>query len=64
MQNGQWQVYLSGEIHTDWRQRIAEGAAEMNLPTEFTSAVTIHCGAPRFPNTMSPPSIIVTPATM
>ena len=42
MQNGQWQVYLSGEIHTDWRQRIAEGAAEMNLPTEFTSAVTIH----------------------
>ena len=42
MQNGQWQVYLSGEIHTDWRQRIAEGAAEMNLPTEFTSAVTVH----------------------
>ncbi len=50
MQNGQWQVYLSGEIHTDWRQRIADGAAEMNLPTQFTSAVTVHedsddCGA-------------------
>ncbi len=42
MQNGQWQVYLSGEIHTDWRQRIAEGAAGMNLPTQFTSAVTVH----------------------
>jgi YtoQ family protein len=42
MQNGQWQVYLSGEIHTDWRQRIAEGAREMNLPTQFTSAVTVH----------------------
>ncbi len=42
MQNGQWQVYLSGEIHTDWRQRIAEGAAQMNLPTQFTSAVTVH----------------------
>ena len=42
MQNGQWQVYLSGEIHTDWRQRIAEGAKEMNLPTQFTSAVTVH----------------------
>ena len=42
MQNGQWQVYLSGEIHTDWRERIAEGAAAMNLPTQFTSAVTVH----------------------
>ncbi|TNF81736.1 MAG: YtoQ family protein [Gammaproteobacteria bacterium] len=42
MQNGQWQVYLSGEIHTDWRERIAEGAASMNLPTQFTSAVTVH----------------------
>lgn len=42
MQNGQWQVYLSGEIHTDWRQRIAEGAAEMKLPAQFTSAVTVH----------------------
>lgn len=42
MQNGQWQVYLSGEIHTDWRQRIAEGAKEMNLPTQLTSAVTVH----------------------
>ena len=20
-----WKVYLSGEIHTDWRQRIADG---------------------------------------
>ena len=23
-----WTVYLSGEIHTDWRDRIAAGAAE------------------------------------
>jgi len=21
----QWQVYLSGEIHTDWREQIIEG---------------------------------------
>ena len=42
MQNGQWQVYLSGEIHTDWRQRIAEGAREADLPIQFTSAVTVH----------------------
>jgi YtoQ family protein len=42
MHNGQWQIYLSGEIHTDWRQRIAEGAREMNLPVQFASAVTVH----------------------
>ena len=28
MQNGRWQVYLSGEIHTDWRDRIAQGAED------------------------------------
>lgn len=35
-----WTVYLSGEIHTDWRERIIEGAKE--LPITFTSAVTDH----------------------
>lgn len=38
----QWTVYLSGEIHTDWRQQIIDGAAKNNLPIEFTSAVTDH----------------------
>ncbi len=42
MQNGRWQVYLSGEIHTDWRDRIAEGADAKDLPVDFTSAVTVH----------------------
>lgn len=42
MQNGQWQVYLSGEIHTDWRDRIAHGAESKKLPVAFTSAVTVH----------------------
>ncbi len=37
-----WTVYLSGEIHTDWRQQIIDGAARENLPIEFTSAVTDH----------------------
>lgn len=37
-----WNVYLSGEIHTDWRQQIIAGAAERGLPVEFTSAVTDH----------------------
>ncbi|MEO1192476.1 MAG: YtoQ family protein [Pseudomonadota bacterium] len=35
-----WTVYLSGEIHTDWRERIVAGAAE--LPVEFSSPVTHH----------------------
>lgn len=33
-------VYLSGEIHTDWRDQIIEGCA--SLPIEFCSAVTDH----------------------
>ena len=35
-------VYLSGEIHTDWRQRIKDGCKAQNLSIEFTSAVTDH----------------------
>ncbi|MFC1588840.1 YtoQ family protein [Pseudomonadota bacterium] len=35
-------VYLSGEIHTDWRQRIIEGCKESNLSISFSSAVTDH----------------------
>lgn len=35
-------VYLSGEIHTDWRQKIMQGAEANNLPVVFTSAVTNH----------------------
>jgi len=43
-------VYLSGEIHSDWRERIIEGAKEANLAIEFYSPVTDHaasddCGA-------------------
>ncbi len=35
-------VYLSGEIHTDWRQQIKQGCAALDLPIVFTSAVTNH----------------------
>lgn len=35
-------VYLSGEIHTDWRQRLKDGCAAHNLSIVFTSAVTDH----------------------
>ena len=33
-------IYLSGEIHTDWRQQIIEGAS--GLDVEFSSPVTDH----------------------
>jgi YtoQ family protein len=37
-----WNVYLSGEIHTDWRDQIKQGAQALDLPVEFSSAVTHH----------------------
>lgn len=37
-----WTVYLSGEIHTDWRQQIMRGAEAHRLAIIFTSAVTDH----------------------
>jgi len=38
----EWLVYLSGEIHTDWRDQIQDGAMESSLPIKFCSAVTDH----------------------
>lgn len=40
-----WAVYLSGEIHTDWRQQIMHGAESASLPVVFTSTVTDHDGS-------------------
>jgi YtoQ family protein len=37
-----WNVYLSGEIHSDWREKIIEGARAHDLPVAFMSAVTDH----------------------
>ena len=37
-----WSVYLSGEIHTDWRERIRDGAAAAGLPVAFHGPVTDH----------------------
>lgn len=41
---------MSGEIHSDWREQIAEGVKEKNLPVTLTSPNTNHedsddCGA-------------------
>lgn len=38
----EWNVYLSGEIHTDWREQIIAGCKDRNLTVTFTSAVTDH----------------------
>ena len=35
-------VYLSGEIHTDWREKIIQGCQESDLNIVFSSAVTHH----------------------
>ena len=35
-------VYLSGEIHTDWREKIIHGCQENDLDIVFSSAVTHH----------------------
>jgi len=38
----QWSVYLSGEIHSDWRERIKSGAQSAGLNVDFVSPVTDH----------------------
>lgn len=37
-----WNIYLSGEIHTDWRQRIQQGAQAAGLQIDFVTPVTDH----------------------
>ncbi len=37
-----WSVYLSGEIHTNWRDEIADGTAARNLDVVFSGPVTDH----------------------
>lgn len=37
-----WNIYLSGEIHSDWRQRIEQGVGDAGLPVTLLSPVTDH----------------------
>lgn len=37
-----WNVYLAGEIHSDWREQIAAGAKRAGLDAVFSSPVTDH----------------------
>lgn len=40
-----WKVYLSGEIHTDWRAQIANGVQQANLPVVLYAPVTDHAAS-------------------
>lgn len=37
-----WTVYLSGEIHTDWREQIIAGCRQADLNVRFLAPVTDH----------------------
>lgn len=37
-----WNVYLSGEIHTDWRDQIEQGVRTAGLPVTLSAPVTHH----------------------
>ena len=40
-----WNVYLSGEIHTEWRDEIEKGAVGADLPVAFSAPVTNHAAS-------------------
>jgi YtoQ family protein len=35
-------IYLSGEIHSDWREQIKQGIADANLDIEVLTPITDH----------------------
>jgi len=42
MAQDEWRVYLSGEIHSDWREQIKKGCAAKGLPVELVAPITNH----------------------
>jgi len=40
-----WKVYLAGEIHSDWRNRIADGVEQASLPVKLLAPVTDHAAS-------------------
>ncbi len=42
MEQETWTVYLSGEIHTDWRDQIKAGVEQAGLPVSLLGPVTDH----------------------
>jgi len=37
-----WRVYLSGEIHSDWREHIKNGCSAKGLPVDIVTPITNH----------------------
>tara|TARA_R110002072_G_scaffold140765_1_gene285156 strand:+ start:26182 stop:26622 length:441 start_codon:yes stop_codon:yes gene_type:complete len=37
-----YSIYLSGEIHSDWRERITQGLKEQNIEVNIYSPITNH----------------------
>ncbi len=42
MASKEWRIYLSGEIHSDWREQIVNGCGTKALPVSFSAPVTNH----------------------
>jgi YtoQ family protein len=40
-----WNVYLSGEIHSDWREQISQGIKDAGLPVSLSTPVTDHASS-------------------
>ena len=40
-----WKVYLSGEVHSNWRDKLRAGAQRAQLPVSFTAPVTDHAAS-------------------
>ncbi len=51
-----WTVYLSGEIHSDWREQIEQGAKALDLPVSFKSPVTDHAASDAAGDMLQPES--------
>lgn len=51
-----WTVYLSGEIHTDWREQIEKGVEQLGLAVSFTSPVTDHAASDAAGDMLEPAS--------
>jgi len=51
-----WTIYLSGEIHSDWREQIEKGAEALDLPVSFKSPVTDHAASDAAGDMLQPES--------
>ena len=52
-----FRVYLSGEIHTDWREEIKRGVRELGLDVEFASAETDHAASDAAGDSLGPEDV-------